>query len=488
MPNTSAPRFQFIAHALNGTGPFRPSVSVQAANNGGTAATATVSDSALISYPREGILKFARRNQLAFYASPLARACARFGGFLSSRRPSRTLTHKFYDLIVDDVDGKGNAIDVFWSDFVVNAKARGSMLLLVDMPAAMANSMADQLAERVVPYWTSIYPENVGDYEVGDDGKFDFVEFDGNFTRDDGARTPCTWRFDRDTWSAKDREGRVLGGDEHGLPECPVLIFTEGNEFPHFGAFSPIADMGRRLFNLDSELDEILRSQTFSLLTMQAPDGATNEEKLAAAKVAGETIGTQNLLVHSGTTPAFIAPDSGPAETYLKRIDQINQRIDDIAMKPSGSSVVESGLALQMRFRQLNAELARFAGKMEDLERRAWEISRRWLSLSVEVEVQWPRDFDIADVETEMKVLADMQAAGMPQEVIAEQQKRIVSLQFSGLDEERMQEIFELIDERSMQPTGEARGVDGNVIPLRPDPNAPVRDAIVKALGANGGA
>lgn len=486
MPNTSAPRFQAIAHALNGTGPFRPSVSVQVAANGGTAATATVGDSALVPYPREGTLKFARRNQLAFYASPLARACARFGGFLFSRRPARELTHKFFDLIVDDVDGKGNAIDIFWSDFVVNAKARGSMLLLVDMPAAMADSMADQIAERSVPYWTAIYPENVGEYEVGDDGKFDLVEFDGNFTGPDGRRTPCTWHFDRDSWSAKDREGKLLGDGQHGLGECPVLIFTEGGDFPHFGSFSPIADMARRLFNLDSELDEILRSQTFSLLTMQAPDGATSDEKLAAAKVAGETIGTQNLLVHTGSTPAFIAPDSGPAETYLKRIDQLTTRIDDISLKPSGSSAQESGLALQMRFRQLNAELARFAGKMEDLERRAWELSRRWLSLSLEVDVQWPRDFDIADVETEMKVLADMQASGMPPEVIAEQQKRIVSLQFSGLDEERMQEIIGIIDERVMQPA--AAGADGNVIPLRPDPNAPMRDAIVQALRGSGGA
>ena len=49
--------------------------------------------------------------------------------------------------------------------------------------------------------------------------------------------------------------------------------------------------MARRLFNSESELDEILRSQTFSLLHMQVPDGTSDDQKLAAAKVAGETIG-----------------------------------------------------------------------------------------------------------------------------------------------------------------------------------------------------
>lgn len=484
MQTNHAPRFQFIADALNGTGPFRPVVSVGVAANGGTAATATVGESALVPYPRESTLKFARRNQVAFYSSPLYRAAARFAGFLSSRTPSRELPHKFYDLVVENVDGKGNAIDVFWSDFATNFKARGSMLLLVDMPSETAHSMADQIADRVVPYWAAIFPESVTDYLIGDDGKFDSVSFSGNFTVAEDQRVDCTWTFDRDTWSAKDKEQKVLAEGVHNLGECPVLIAVEGGDFPHFGPFSAIADIAKRMFNLDSELDEILRSQTFSLLTMQAPENATNEQKIQAAQTAGETIGTQNLLVHTGSTPEFIAPPDGPAQVYLKRIDQLEARIDEIAMKPAGSAAQESGLALQMRFRQLNAELSRFAAKMEDLERRAWELSKRWLGLSVEVKSQWPRDFDIADIEVELQVLADMQAAGMPPGVIAEQQKRIVALQFPGLDEDRKQELIDAIDERSLQPTGEG----GNVIPLRPDPNAALRDAVVQRLGAANGA
>ena len=84
----------------------------------------------------------------------------------------------------------------------------------------------------------------------------------------------------------------ILDAGEHPLSECPVLIGTEGGDFPHFGPFAPIADLSKRLFNLDSELDEILRSQTFSLLTMNVPQGSTSDQKLDAARVAGQTIGT----------------------------------------------------------------------------------------------------------------------------------------------------------------------------------------------------
>lgn len=460
----SADRFRFIAHALRGDGGFRP-----AANSG---------TSYLVQYPRESQEKYTRRNELAWYASPLAQACSRFVGYLSTRAPVRDLPHPLYEAIADDVDGRGNAIDVFWQQFMVDAKARGSMLLLVDMPQAMAPSLAAQMQARIAPFWTSIAPESVVEYQVGDDGKFDFVAFAGNFSQPDGSRIDCVWRFDRTGWSAtKPNEKRPFAQGEHVLDQCPVLIFTESGDFPHFGPFSAIADLSRRLFNLDSELDEILRSQTFSLLTMQVPDGSTDQQKLAAAQIAGQTIGTSNLLVHSGSTPAFIAPSDGPGRLYMDRIQDLRSQINEIGLAVATINQQESGIAMQMRFQSINAELSRFAARMEDLERRAWELSRQWLGMTMAPTVQWSRDYSIADVESELRVLTDMQAAAVPELMIAEQQRRLLSIQFGGLPQDRQDQIAQQIDERTM-------GIDvpDNVVPIKPDPEAPLRDALVRAL------
>jgi len=477
MPNTAASRFQFIAHALRGDGPFMPTVS-----HDGNGRAALSSASYLVAYPRESDPKFARRNEVAFYASPLARACSRFVGYMSMRPPVRDLPNPLYSAISDDVDGRGNAIDVFLRQFSVQAKARGSMLLLVDMPNALASSLAEQLRTRTVPYWTMILPEIVGDYQVGDDGKFDWVEFSGNFTKENSERVPCTWRFDRQSWKAFDSEHKELASADHPLGECPVLIFTEGGEFPTTGPFAAIADLSRRLFNLDSELDEILRAQTFSLLTMQVPEGSTDAQKLSAAQVAGETIGTSNLMVHSGSTPAFIAPPDGPARVYLDRIKSINQQIDEIGLNVATVNQQESGIAMSMRFQSINGELSAFAERMEDLERRAWELSRRWLTLTQSPTIRWSRDYNIADVQVELGILAEMQATNMPQEVIVEQQHRITSVQFAGLDVERQDALATAIDEQLLEPD-----MPGNVVPLRPDPNADLRAAVVKSLGAASG-
>jgi hypothetical protein len=312
--------------------------------------------------------------------------------------------------------------------------------------------MAQQLEARAVPFWSSIQPEDVTDYELGDDGRFVFVAFRGEYTKEDETRVPCTWRFDRTTWTVLNDDDKPLAEGVHPLGACPVLLFTEGDSFPHFGPFAVIADLSRRLFNADSELDEILRSQTFSLLTMQVPEGSTDSQKIAAAQVAGETIGTSNLMVHSGSTPEFIAPPDGPARIYLDRIKALQAVIDEIGLNVATVNTQESGIAMQLRFQAINGELSKFAGRMEDLERRAWELSRRWLDMTQTPDVEWPRDFNLSDVDAELKILADMQSTGMPAIVIAEQQKRISALQFAGLDQDSQDDIAAAIDEPRLEP------------------------------------
>lgn len=469
-----ASRFQFIAHALRGDGPFRPVVS-----HDGAGMAYGSGPSYLVQYPRESAEKYARRNEIAWYNSPLLSASNRFAGYLSTRPPTREIPHPLYAAIADDVDGRGNAIDVFWQQFMVDAKARGSMLMLVDMPQNTAPSLAAQMQARIAPFWTAIYPESVTDYQIGDDGKFDYVRFAGNMTQADGSRVEVVWYFDRTSWSAtKPNEKRSIAQGDHPLDQCPVLIFTEAGDFPCFGPFSTIADLARRLFNLESELDEILRVSTFPLLTMQVPDNSTDSQKLAAAQAAGQTISTSNLLVHSGSTPTYVAPPEGPGRIYMDRIRDVRQQIDEIGLAVATINQQESGIAMQMRFQAVNAELSKFATRMEDFERRAWDLSRQWLGFTVAPSVEWARDYSIADLESELRILSEMTAASMPERVIVEQQKRIVSIQFASLEQEDKDEITQSIEER-------LRGLEvpDNVVPLRPeDPNDEVRASIVRAL------
>ena len=435
------PRFTFIGHALRGDGPFRPVVSYDTYGK-----PSSVGDSYLVAYPRESDIKFARRCEVAFYASPLYRVTSKFVSYISAKPVQREINPELLKVVYKDADGKGNNADVFWQDFMIEAKARGSMLLLVDMPSNLPDNLQTQLSERAAPFWTPIAPELLTDYEIADDGKFDFAEFGGTYKDAKGETTPCTWHFDRELWSCIDKEDRTVAEGLHPLGECPILIFTEAGDFPHYGPFSPVADLSKRLFNLDSELDEILRSQTFSLLTMQVPDGSTDEQRLEAAKVVGETIGASNLMMHSGSTPAFIAPADGPANVYLERINDLRGEIRDIGLEVATINQRESGIAMQMRFQSINSELGRFSIRMEGMEARVWELTGRWLGITEEPMIAWPRDFNIADPEQELDILQSMQASAMPLEVIIEQQKRVVMVQFNGLDAEDQEAMLSSLD------------------------------------------
>ena len=481
MTATATRRFQFIGHALPGEGGFRPSVSELPDPNGKT--SVMVSGLCYLNrYPRESEDKYGRRAQVAWYSSPLAQAASRFVGYISTRPPTRQLGAQWYEAMADDIDGQGNNLEIWLQSFMVNAKARGSMLALIDMPAKLSPNLAAQLAARNLPYWTPILPESLTEWEIGDDGKFNFCEFPGQFTGADGERVECIWHFDREGWSARkdDKAQTVLGQGAHSLGECPVLIWTEGGAYPHFGPFAAIADLAKRLFNLDSELDEILRSQTFSLLTMQTPPESNPEQKLAAARAAGETISTSNLMVHSGSTPAFIAPPDGPARVYLDRIDKLRDQVKEIGLDVASINQQESGIAMQTRFQIVNGALAYFAGRMGDFERRCWDLSRRWLGQTAAPTVEWQDDYNMADVLQELDVLAQMQATAMPPEVITEQRRKVVSAQFGGADQDTLDDLQSALNDSERGVENLPGGAPGATLPA--DRNAEARAGLLRLV------
>jgi len=419
-------RFRFIAEALHRTGGFRP-----ATTSDGTSLTGPTY---LIQYPREGDEKFARRNQVAYYVNDLKSACERFSGYLAQRRPQRdTGGNDLLTLFLDDCNWQGDSLDVFWSTFTIEAKARGVMLLLVDMPRATGGTRAEQLETRSVPYLTRIDPERVVEYALADNGALASIEIqDGSQLRG----------WDATRWWVHEGEREIESGT-HALGVCPVLAFAEG-EFPSEGEFSQIADLSRRLFNLHSELDEILRSQTFSLLTYQIPPEQTSQ--FEAATVAAQ-IGTHNMLVHSGDTPAFIAPSEGPARIYLERIDKLDERIRRVGHQIEAPDRTESGIALKIRFQQLNSSLSKWAGKMEDLERRTLDLVCRWLGIRNRVTTSWDDDYALTDVGVELDELAAMQTTGFSDAALRAKRKQIVALSFAAAEEDELAALLEAEDE-----------------------------------------
>jgi hypothetical protein len=146
-------------------------------------------------------------------------------------------------------------------------------------------------------------------------------------------------------------------------------------------------------------------------------------------------------MVHTGQQPAFIAPPDGPATVYMERIRDIREQMREIGLDVGDTNQGESGKAKQLRFQALNGELSKFSERMEDLERRAWGLTTKWLNMTQQPQTNWPRDFNVSDVLVELEILREMREAGMSEDVLRAQQRRVVSVQFAGSDTDDMDDL-----------------------------------------------
>lgn len=417
-------RYAFLQEALDGAGGFA---------NGNH----------IVKFGRESNVKYTKRQELAWYVNHLRPACERFVGYLSKKSVERDLTHPLLEAFADNCDWRGNSIDVFLQNFFIEAKAKGVSLLLVDMPNFQPANLEQQLTRRFIPYLVSLKPETVRNYVLNPQGQLDSITIEVPMFVD-GKYQMVLRHWDAMQWSVT-LNGKTVEGGEHKLGQCPVLIFTEGDSFPHVGTFAQIADISKRLYNLASELDEILRAQTFSVLTYQIP--AEQQGQLDVTQLS-ESIGTSNMLIYGGTqAPSFAQPSSDPANVILKTIETLEEKIRTIGhdINFSKTSNAESGTALNIRFQALNSALFTFARKAEDLERRMFDLCCRWLAIQNTTQVSYPKSFEMADLTTELNSLTLYQAGGFPPEVIQAKQKQIINIDFSNLEKDDLQLLLDSV-------------------------------------------
>ena len=438
----SAARFQFIADALNGAGPF-------------------IDGSALVQYPRESADKFARRKAIAWYANALRPAVSRFVGYLMKKPVQRELPSPILQQFAEECTWQSDSLSSFWAGFMLEAKARGSMFLLVDMPR---NDPLPGQKPRLTPYLVSIEPERVLRYVLNEYGQLKSIaikdsiqDASGNPQTVERVYTDTEWIF----------TGAINARGVHDLGVCPVLAFTESGLFPCIGDFAGIADLSKRLYNLRSELDEILRAQTFSLLTYKVPEASF---PLDMGPIA-QTIGTDNLLQTFPQGAEFIAPPDGPATVYLQVIAQVEALIRQIAMTADDMSQRqgESGVALQLRFQALNGALVQFARRMEDFERKVWDLVALWLGVQNTAAISWGKDFSIADLKLELEIAQNMTALNAPLIYQQEKLKQLIALDLGTLPDDTLAEVLKGVDDMQQEVAPSAVALPEKTVTRQPD-------------------
>jgi len=415
--------YKFIKEAYDGSGGFL---------NGGY----------IDKFPRESDEKFKERQKIAYYTNMFASKINRYNGYLFKTAPFRMSSSNLIKMIFNDADNSGNSIDVFMSSFAKESKALGSGIVLIDMPKDIPTDLKTQIEKRAVPYFTKIDISSVDKYKLDEFGKFEYISYKSvidNSTFEEDDKKEVIRYYDRTSWKVIE-DGKVVDGSDHNLGVCPVVSFGENGIFPDSGEFNQIAYLQKRHYNLKSELDEILRGQTFALLTINATGNSESEIKVS----------TDNALVYGKDlkAPDFIAPDNNSANIYQNEIENITNDINKIAYDILTNNQQESGIALDIKFQGLNGSLSNFAMRLEDFERNCFNIACLYLGINNDVVINYPKSFNIVDVEKEVGILSDIKALGydLPKyEQLKLQQ--IVSNDLSSVDIEDMDIIKSEIED-----------------------------------------
>lgn len=252
-------------------------------------------------------------------------------------------------------------------------------------------------------------------------------------------------------WSLVDADGAIKGGGPHAYGEVPVVQY-----FARRRARIPL--VGRSLlgdgrlfkdhYNVLSELRELMRAQTFSLLNIQL---GPMEDVGAARGLMGDHLGTDSILWTRGAA-SFLAAPSGPVVDYMNELQQIERKIFRLTGLPweGDSAAPESAGSRRLKAMDLNRLLA---GHADEAERFEYQIARLWFigtygrdaGLAAfdksELAIKHPDDFHTEELLT---ALTDAQLAltlGLGPTANTHVRQRLIPLLLPDLDQDTRKKV-----------------------------------------------
>ena len=198
-----------------------------------------------------------------------------FASFINEGRPERILPDALRP-IEADADRYGMTADAFFADVTRLAAAGGARFVIVDMEQKKGETVAEDRASgrRLVPYFTSISPDDVWDWGMDAKGlawavvHSEEMEHPAAFAAPLRYETLTVWT--RDSWTRyrrpmKDKENTEYaiaedGERRHGLGAVPLVPFLFEPTSPMTGlpATDDVLSLILRIYRRDSELDKML--------------------------------------------------------------------------------------------------------------------------------------------------------------------------------------------------------------------------------------
>jgi hypothetical protein len=303
----------------------------------------------------------------------------------------------------------------------------GWMPLLVDMefyPEGIRTEK-ERKEKDARPFVVRIYPKDFLNWQVGPDGKFDWVYFrESNVQSWDDPENITSMNIEetfkvitRDSWAVydshgdivKDKDNEELKGN-HNLKEVPIVIaFNEETEqYSHpigMSAVNDIADINKELYNLSSLEQEFLYRQCFAVLLM--------DEKFLG-KIMALGVGNALPTAEGQVPPEYISPSIDPAK-YIsdKQKDLIAEMYRHAVVRDTtATAAAESGISKAYDFHHSNQNIASKSKSMEEAEAQLKYYHYLWLEggnidkakdRADKITRRYPQEFDVKTINEEIE-------------------------------------------------------------------------------------
>jgi hypothetical protein len=350
----------------------------------------------------------------------------------------------------ENVDGAGTHLDDFMAAAWDIAGTFGHVHLYLDLPTKtpVDEGSVETAADQVMPFLRVYTPLDAWDWMVDDLGALTAIKFAEIAPR---QSLDTAWRpevrvrmVDETSWRLYDQKGALVQQGEHQMGRLPVVtLFAKRRPMhPQIGA-SVLGDpkLYVDLYNLVSEIRELLRNQTFGILNVPLGAGENSMTLEDAKSMMTNSSGTENVLF-SGAAANFIQPSAENVVVYhaeFERKLRVIYRLVALAWEADSKDAEAEG-SLKLKREDMNQRLSGYADELEAADYLLAELFYRsqYGEQGVErlekdeVQIKYPDTFDMTPFAEVLEQAEAAMSLGMPPLFLKELRKRLAR-KFDGM-------------------------------------------------------
>lgn len=390
---------------------------------------------------------------------------------VGSRSPAKDAPPHPLETWWGNVDGRGTSMDDFLGLAWDAAATFGHVFIYMDRESIADAPGVFTQADVPKPYLRLYTPLDVIDWNEDDRGELTAVKLLEAVPRADLAApvetTEQRYRIvDATTWTLYDKTGKLIQTGQHGLGTIPVVrLFAQRRPLTP-GIGQSVLDSPTHfinLYNLESELRELLRNQTFSILNVPLGTGPDAMRVEDAKALMGQSTGTEDVLF-SGAAAGFISADAANVAAYQTEIERVQRLVYRLAaiQWESDSKDAEAEGSLKLKREDMNQILAAYADELAIADAAVAALWYRAMHgadagpakhAQDAIAISYPQQFEATPFKALLEQLEAAQSLGYPDIIIKELQKRCLPLFIPDMAPEQKRDFEDAIDAQEAAPT-----------------------------------